>query len=346
MTITPVPLQPEQPLEYVRPRHGEQRIGERLAHYDGSVPLSQQLSRWAKAGKRYVLLGVPEDLGPRANLGNGGADGAWSALLTRLLNLQWHDHLPTQSLALLGRVTVSDLQTQAQDLDLSKPEQLARLRWLVSQLDLRVASVLEPIFAAGLIPIVIGGGHNNALPIIRAYAQVKRRPAQVINLDPHADCRALEGRHSGNPFSYALDEGSLSHYAVVGLNPYKNSAATLAQLQRFGGLGLARTVFSDSGLSADIEQALKQLPDDSAAQPLGIELDLDSIALMPSSAQSPWGVSLYQAQSYIQQLQAARPMAWLHLAEGAPSCHPSGLLAGNMVVGEALTALVLAALAD
>ena len=33
-------------------------------------------------GIKYVLVGIPEDIGPRANVGNGGAELGWQAFLS------------------------------------------------------------------------------------------------------------------------------------------------------------------------------------------------------------------------------------------------------------------------
>ena len=39
-----------------------------------------------------------------------------------------------------------------------------------------------------------------------------------INLDAHSDYRPLEGRHSGNAFRYAEEDGYLQKYCIVGLH--------------------------------------------------------------------------------------------------------------------------------
>jgi formiminoglutamase len=36
----------------------------------------------------------------------------------------------------------------------------------------------------------------------------------AINFDAHSDFRILEGRHSGNGFSYAYEEGFLKKYFI------------------------------------------------------------------------------------------------------------------------------------
>ena len=61
-------------------RPGEVRIGERAGTLDESGQ--------APAGAQIALLGVPEDIGVRANGGRPGARGMWKALLPRFLNMQ------------------------------------------------------------------------------------------------------------------------------------------------------------------------------------------------------------------------------------------------------------------
>lgn len=311
-------------------RAGERRLGQHLACYSPEQSVKQTLQVWHNQGIRFVLFGVPEDLGPRANLGRGGADGAWPALLSWLLNLQWHDDPVNNSgmeqLALLGSVPVADLQRRAEQASVSE------LRQLVAELDRRVEPVAEAVIGAGLIPVVVGGGHNNALPVMRAWRAVHGSPLPVVNLDPHADTRALEGRHSGNPFHYALHEGALTRYAVVGCDPLKNSAETLSVL--------ARHQCQHYRSLSELQSALGWLAE--PGQPLGVELDLDAIAHMPSSASSPWGVSLSQAQAYLAAVLRRHQPGWVHLAEGAPACHPAGPGAGEREVGQSLAGLVAA----
>ena len=79
------------------------------------------------------------------------------------------------------------------------------LRRLTSSLDERVKAVASVIFRAGLEIAFIGGGHNNALPLLAATAETFGQPAVASNLDPHSDARPVEeGRHSGNGCSVLL----------------------------------------------------------------------------------------------------------------------------------------------
>ena len=107
-----------------------------------------------------------EDIGPRANLGNGGAQQAWLAFLKRFLNQTHNQFLNHERVLLLGEVALDDLNQQAANLDNKNDADLAKLRELCGDIDTRVEQVLAMIFAAGLEPIVIGGGHNNWLRYI------------------------------------------------------------------------------------------------------------------------------------------------------------------------------------
>ncbi|MGF1948884.1 arginase family protein, partial [Enterococcus gallinarum] len=67
--------------------------------------------------------------------------------------------------------------------------------------------------------------HNNAYPCIKGAAKGWHKAgvleiAQInaVNLDAHADYRAMEGRHSGNAFRYAEEDGYLEKYCVIGLH--------------------------------------------------------------------------------------------------------------------------------
>lgn len=87
---------------------------------------------------------------------------------------------------------------------------------------------------------MVGGGNNNSLPILRALrasneARERKKGAAVINCDPHADFRRVEdGRHSGNPFSFAHREGALDRYCVFGLHEGSNSEDMLARMETAG----------------------------------------------------------------------------------------------------------------
>jgi formiminoglutamase len=324
-------------------RSGETRIGQQIQLPDPNMPYPELLAAHKAAGGQFVLLGIAESIGPRANMGQGGAELGWQAFLQRFLNLQHNDSLATERILLLGQVDCAELQQQASTLDNQQPEQLTQLRQLCAELDLRVTQQLIPIFAAGLYPIVIGGGHNNAYPLLQALAETSKQPVNCANLDPHADFRPLEGRHSGNGFSYASAAGFLGRYTVLGLDLQKNSAASLTMLQQaaadyisYQQIVVRQQLSYQQALDQVIEQSCHGMAD------IAIELDTDSIQAMPSSAINYSGFNVGQAAQFVFQLARLPRARYLHLAEAAPACHPAGLAAGISQCGQVLAALVLA----
>jgi len=329
---------------YLQRRDGESRLGEVMQFANPLLSLDEALVSAAVHGCRYVLLGIPEDIGPRANLGNGGADLGFQAFLSRFVNLQYNCFGDAHSVLLLGQIHCADLQQKATALSAQIPTELAALRQLCAELDQRVESVLSAIFRAGLVPIVIGGGHNNALPLLKALAQQQGHSVHAINLDPHCDFRLREGRHSGNGFSYAHHAGWLDRYFVVGLHELKNSAAALDQLQQAGaGFVSYQQIWQRRVIS--FTEAMQQAIDTVCAdnqKALGIELDTDSISGMPVSAYTNCGVPVADAEYFVWRLAQLPQASYLHLAEAAPAQHPAGLKAGLNEAGQVLSALVVA----
>ncbi|MCB0629127.1 MAG: formimidoylglutamase [Saprospiraceae bacterium] len=268
----------------------------------------------------YVLVGLPEDIGVRANHGIGGTQTSWPAFLQAFLNIQSTADLPGDDLCLYGQLDVSDLSINPEENNVDK------LRNAVEQIDRSVEKIIYNITAADKIPIVIGGGHNNTYPIIkgavRGYAQNKRIASpsiNAINLDAHADFRPLEGRHSGNGFRYAFSEGHLDRYAVIGLHRNYNAASMLENMQNESRIDLTfwEDIFLKKTLSFD--QAIQRALGFTRGNLSGIELDLDCIENVLSSATTPSGVSTLQARQYIHQTAGFANVAYVHICEGAAS---------------------------
>lgn len=310
-------------------RAGELKVGQ-------MVTIADEFTDLNLTSCRYALIGIPEDIGPRANLGRGGATGAWNAFLSSFLSLQSNALMTASDVLVLGEVDCRDLMKASQNN--TSPE---ALRGLCAQLDERVSGVIETIIAAQMIPVVIGGGHNNAFPIIKACSLVREMPLAVANLDPHSDFRALEGRHSGNPFHYASDRQYLAKYAVVGLHEQKNNQASLDAMKELGMVwySIQQTHWQNThNYDQCLEQVAKYLLE--SGLPIGVELDMDAISDMPSSAMTTAGLPLRDAIYYVDQMGMLPHIQYLHIAEGAPQLHANGLEEGNRVVGQAIAELV------
>ena len=272
---------------------------------DGEMKLGEELNYQANESTQFVILGICEDIGPQANFGNPGAANTFIPSITKFVNMQSNRLCNGKDTAIIGYIQQNCTFTTVE-----------KARELVEELDDLVTSILQPYFEKGITPIVIGGGHNNAYPIIKAYSKSKNTALEVVNLDPHADCRPLEGRHSGNPFSYAKQEGYLGHYTVLGLHGAYNSENMLKYLneQEFYYSYFAEYMVRPDKLNSDLQTIIIRSNED-----LGIELDLDAIKSMPSSAFTPSGFELEDARKYIMKLASSkRNSAYLHLPEGAP----------------------------
>jgi formiminoglutamase len=288
-------------------RNGETRVGEHVSR--------QELNT-----AKYVLIGISENVGPQANLGRQGSENAFQAFSKVFFNTQFYPEVPLQHLAFLGQI--KQIKQPLDRLDATE---------MVKELDHFVFDVLMQYLSPHQIPILIGGGHNNALPLMR-WAATKGK-LSVVNIDAHADLRPTDKRHSGNSFSFALQEGLLENYGVFGLHEAFNNSAIRNQLTN---------PFISHRFFEDYLQGPYQLLDDVMGfvshqhHAIGIEIDMDAIAYMPSSAFSPSGWTLDQIRAVILKLAHIRPqIAYLNLTEAAPLDERD-----DLIVGKALSYLV------
>lgn len=320
-------------INYISRRKGETRLGERVRTLQQGENLNV-LKGYAERGCRYAILGIPESVGPVANMGRFGAEKAWQPFLKAFLNVQSNRFLKGSNVLLLGHLDLIQLQEQAHALDPVSDYYYQKLHVLCSEIDDLVLPVIEAVVGAGLIPIVIGGGHNNAYPLLAgtALALGRKRGINAINMDAHADFRALEGRHSGNGFSYAKERNYLHKYFAFGLHQSYNSEHMIMAMEN------TRNVAFDflediTYLDKRLMEAIEFVYDDHV--PCGIELDMDAIRFMPSSAISPSGFSLEQARHFVRKCAKSLKPAYLHLPEAAPATEEE-----ERLVGKALSYLV------
>lgn len=292
--------------QYCSPREGEIKIGQTIL-----LPESSNWQNWLVNQKaQFVLLGIPEDIGVRANGGIGGAQTAWTSFLKAFLNIQDNTFLKGKHMILLGTVAVQDLMDQY-----TPDAPLIALREGVASLDELLAPIIEAIVSARKIPVLIGGGHNNAYPLLKGLSIAKSAAVNVINLDAHADFRTREGRHSGNGFSYAYEEGYLKKYAALGLHQAYNNTAIIDQFT--ANPDLKAIWFESIYLQQELtfKQGLQQALQHVKEQFFGVELDLDCITDTLSSAQSPLGLSRTEAWQYVFECAGQPSSAYLHLTE-------------------------------
>ncbi|WP_025141725.1 formimidoylglutamase [Pedobacter jeongneungensis] len=276
-------------------RDGETKLGQRVNTYQQEAISIEGLKA---NNSKFVLLGIPEDIGVRANAGIAGAASAWRTSLTAFLNIQSNRFLNGEEILVLGHFEITEPEDSS----------IKALRNKVAEIDELLYPVIEKVVAAGKIPIVIGGGHNNAYPIIKGTSLANKTPIDVLNIDAHADLRELEGRHSGNGFSYALKENYLDHYFMYGLHQNYNNEAILTQIEN--NPKLKAVFFEDILTGADYNDLIKDL-----GPTAGLEIDLDCIQNVLSSAETPSGFAVNDIRKII--LTHANKFSYLHICEGA-----------------------------
>src|SRR5690349_11169313 len=82
-------------------RSGEIKFGEKMATIPkGADPIAFLKSSEAK----YVLFGIPEDIGIRANYGRPGAASAWSTAIAGIANIQHNRFCKGSQIIVLGQL--------------------------------------------------------------------------------------------------------------------------------------------------------------------------------------------------------------------------------------------------
>ncbi len=308
-------------LSLTRLRRFETKLGERLQVLQNATDISGSLQQ---SNARFVLFGVPEDIGVKANHGEGGADTCWLPFLQNFLNIQSNDFLDGSEILLAGHFDFGDMQYLIDTTAKGDEEKIEAYRHAVNAIDEEVEQLAKIITEQKKIPLVIGGGHNNAYPLLKGAAKGWHKAgltalAQLncINLDAHADYRPMEGRHSGNPFRYAEEDGFLQKYCVIGL--HENYLPQNVWVDMVNNPFIDCITFEDIFVheKRTFMQAVAHATGFTEDTLSGIELDLDSIHQTLSSAMTPIGITPVHARQYLSFAAADAKPAYLHICEGA-----------------------------
>jgi formiminoglutamase len=297
---------PEDIHAFINKRDGETKLGEVIQCSDG-LDIQRSL---AQSTARFVIFGLPEDIGVRANHGIGGAHTAWHSFLKSFLNLQHNSTLSGTDFLLLGEMNFKDLMANCDGAN------AIQLRSSTAHIDAKVYPVVQNIIAQGKIPVIIGGGHNNAYPLLKGSSMALNKAVHVINLDAHSDFRMMEGRHSGNGFRYAYHEGFLKKYAMLGLHEAYNSEAIVSELT--SNTDILPVFWEDIFVrnKKDWQQAISETLAFVSSDAFGVELDVDCIENVLSSAATPVGIHTHHALQYLYQCGLQPNAIYLHLPEG------------------------------
>ncbi|HUQ66144.1 MAG TPA: formimidoylglutamase [Flavitalea sp.] len=308
-------------LSYTRLRRFVTRIGE---HVNVAEDKSNIAASIESSSSTYILFGIPEDIGIRANMGIGGANTVWEPFLSDFLNFQSNDFLDGKEVLVLGYFDFSEMKFLIEQNALHVEEKTDAYRHAVITIDEEVEQLTKLITSAGKIPIAIGGGHNNAYPLIKGAAKGLHKSGRIplaqinsINLDAHSDFRPVEGRHSGNGFRYAEEDGFLEKYCILGL--HENHLPQNVWLDIVNNPFIDFITFEDIFIheKRNFIQAMAHAVDFTDDNYTGVEVDLDCIQNVLSSAITPSGISPLHARQFMSYTSNKCKVAYLHICEGA-----------------------------
>jgi formiminoglutamase len=316
-------------------RNGEVKFGEKMFTISKKNDITSELQNTTA---KFILFGIPEDIGVRANYGRPGAASAWESAIASIANIQHNRFCKGSQLMVLGQLDVSAEMEAVKLLNFNEIKDRKKFSDLVEIIDKEVVHILSLIVKAGKTPIVIGGGHNNAYGNIKGTALAMGKPINAVNFDAHSDFRILEGRHSGNGFHYAFEEGFLKKYFIFGLHENYTSKNVLDLIKKIHDRVQYNTydqiaIRKEKNFDTEMQKAFEFV----ANEPFGIEIDLDALPNIASSAMTLSGFSIEQVRQFVSFFGKSKNATYIHICEGAPEL---GEEKNNHLIGKLIGYLV------
>ena len=184
--------------------YSEENVAQLISFRQGETKFGQEIqfvSSWKtlkNSSAKFVIFGIPEDIGIRANYGKPGAASAWKSFLSSFLNIQKNRFNIPEHCVLLGELDCKNLMKLAAQIPVEDASYHQKLGKFVSEIDEILSKIVSRIISEGKVPIIIGGGYNNAFGNIKGTSAALKKPINVLNIDAHTDLRTTEFRHSGN----------------------------------------------------------------------------------------------------------------------------------------------------
>ena len=161
-----------------------------------------------------LIMKSPSDVGVRRNKGRNGSRFAPEAIENTIKKM--NNHLPYQAIA--------SFKVSSQEEELSAYEEAIRAS---SQ------RIQELISSPRKRIIHLGGGHDHALPLLRAMDNGAAENILIVNFDAHCDTRIDDISHSGTPFrDFDKEAKKPFHLMQIGIHDFANSPETLSPLER------------------------------------------------------------------------------------------------------------------
>ncbi len=166
----------------------------------------------------------------------------------------------------------------------------------VLETQLALAAVVERVVRAGAVPVILGGGHDQAFGLFLGIARASGTAPACVNFDAHLDLRPIpaSGPNSGTPFTQAWEwcreRQQQFRYAALGVQRLGNTVQLFTRAEEAGA-----TLVDVDGFALDmIEVVMDAVNDavDEAEIALSIDLDVFAAAFAPGvSAPTAMGLA-------------------------------------------------------
>lgn len=297
---------------YLNKRTAESKLGEQIKKLTTISSIYDQLK---DLDVSYVIFGINENAGVFAHNGNSGTYDIWEETLKVLLNTQSNPFTPAKKVLILGHFDFKNYEKKLEKLEPKKKKDQIKARKYVSKIDVEVSYLVYQIVKAGKIPIVIGGGQNNAYGCLKGSALGFQKPINAINFDIQADFNKEDGRHSSNSFSYAFSEGFLNKYFIFGMHESYILESNLATLNKLNEIEF-NTFDAFNRKELKFKQELKRASEFICDDSFGIEIDCKSIQHASGSQSNPSGFNLNKVRKFITYFGQKTNASYLHISEG------------------------------
>lgn len=218
------------------------------------------------------IVGVPTDEGVKRNGGRAGAKDGPAAIRTELYK---------RTPFVIGK------ERSPSEVPVFDFGDIIPAKTLETTHDM-LAEVVHTLCNAGIVPVVLGGGHDIAYPNFTGFSKGKKQVG-VINIDTHLDYRKpIPKRNSGTSFRQMLDDHMSPLHAMnlveIGIQSFANAGDHYSELLERGATIFSLRDVRQDGIAKVLDLAYELAV--SSNDSLYMSFDLDAV----HSADAP-GVS-------------------------------------------------------
>lgn len=142
-------------LSLAKLRRFETKLGERVQVLSDPNEVAETIKNLQA---KYIVFGIPEDIGVQANYGTAGTSTAWLSFLQSFLNIQSNDFLVGEEIAVIGHFDFGDIQYLIDKNAHGPEEKVEAYRHAVNAIDEEVEGLTKAIVAGGRSRLQLAAG--------------------------------------------------------------------------------------------------------------------------------------------------------------------------------------------